>query len=102
MCMHTFNSQQKNYCNIVYIFLVGFLSNGVESAIKLLKESQQGVIIFLNEVIFLINVKHKNFVTLKGSCLHGVLDTFLFTNVWEKKILLKFYAWGMTKLKIPL
>jgi hypothetical protein len=65
--------------------LLGFLSNEVELAIKLLKESQQGVIEFLNEVVFLINVKHKNLVTLKGSYLHGVLDTFLFTNVWEKK-----------------
>jgi hypothetical protein len=51
MCMHIFNSQQNSYCNIVYI-LVRFLPNEVELPIKLLKESQQGVIKFLNKLLF--------------------------------------------------
>jgi hypothetical protein len=48
--MHIFKSQQNFYCNIVYI-LVRFLSNEVELAIELLKESQQGVIEFLNKLL---------------------------------------------------
>jgi hypothetical protein len=48
--MHIFNSQQNFYYNIVYS-LVRFLSNEVELAIKMLKESQQGVIEFLNKLL---------------------------------------------------
>jgi hypothetical protein len=94
--MHIFNSKQKKYYNIVYI-LVGFLSNELKLAIKLLSKSQQVVIEFLNEVVLLINVKHKNLVTLKGSFLHGILDIFLFTNVWEKKNCLNFMGYDHFK-----
>jgi len=48
------------------------LSNGEELAIKLFKKSQRGAIEFLNEIVFFTSVKHKNLVTLKGCCLHGV------------------------------
>ncbi|CAM6025065.1 unnamed protein product [Sphagnum balticum] len=50
----------------------GTLQDGVEVAVKhLLTNSQQSIDEFLNEVVLITNVKHKNLVKLKGCCLMG-------------------------------
>ncbi len=52
--------------------LQGTLQNGGEVAVKhLLTNSQQSIDEFLNEVVLITNVKHKNLVKLKGCCLMG-------------------------------
>jgi serine/threonine protein kinase len=42
---------------------------------RLLTNSQQSIDEFLNEVVLITNVKHKNLVKLKGCCLMGGGDT---------------------------
>jgi serine/threonine protein kinase len=69
------------------------LSNGGELAIKLLKKSEQGVTEFLNEVVLLTSVKHKNLVTLKGCCLHGVQRLLVYEFVENQN--LAEVLWGM-------
>ncbi|KAH9555259.1 hypothetical protein CY35_08G105600 [Sphagnum magellanicum] len=50
----------------------GILQGGGEIAVKrLLTNSQQSIDEFLNEVVLITNVKHKNLVKLKGCCLMG-------------------------------
>ncbi len=50
--------------------LQGILQDGGEIAVKhLLTNSQQSIDEFLNEVVLITNVKHKNLVKLKGCCL---------------------------------
>ncbi|CAK9235747.1 unnamed protein product [Sphagnum troendelagicum] len=50
----------------------GTLQDGGEVAVKhLLTNSQQSIDEFLNEVVLITNVKHKNLVKLKGCCLMG-------------------------------
>jgi hypothetical protein len=52
--------------------LQGILQDGGEIAVKhLLTNSQQNIDEFLNEVVLITNVKHKNLVKLKGCCLMG-------------------------------
>jgi hypothetical protein len=52
--------------------LQGILQDGNEIAVKhLLTNSQQSIDEFLNEVVLITNVKHKNLVKLKGCCLMG-------------------------------
>ncbi len=52
--------------------LQGTLQDGGEVAVKhLLTNSQQSIDEFLNEVVLITNVKHKNLVKLKGCCLMG-------------------------------
>ncbi|CAK9882202.1 unnamed protein product [Sphagnum jensenii] len=49
----------------------GILANGIEVAIKqLLINNQQNIDEFLNEVVIITGVKHRNLVKLKGCCLH--------------------------------
>jgi hypothetical protein len=49
--------------------LQGILSNGIELAIKCLKSYEQNDIgEFLNEVAFIIRIKHKNLMKLIGYC----------------------------------
>jgi hypothetical protein len=69
------------------------LSNGGELAIKLLKKSKQGVTEFLNEIVLLMTVKHKNLVTLKGCCLHGVQCLLVYEFVENQN--LAEVLWGM-------
>ncbi|CAK9278303.1 unnamed protein product [Sphagnum jensenii] len=48
----------------------GILANGIEVAIKqLLIKNQQNIDEFLNEVVIISGVKHRNLVKLKGCCL---------------------------------
>ncbi|CAK9236041.1 unnamed protein product [Sphagnum troendelagicum] len=54
----------------------GILQGGGEIAVKrLLTNSQQSIDEFLNEVVLITNMKHKNLVKLKGCCLMGGGDT---------------------------
>ncbi|KAH9534576.1 hypothetical protein CY35_17G012400 [Sphagnum magellanicum] len=50
----------------------GVLQDQSEIAVKhLLTNSQQGIDEFLNEIVLITNVRHKNLVKLKGCCLTG-------------------------------
>jgi hypothetical protein len=69
------------------------LSNGGELAIKLFKKSKQGVTECLNEIVLLTSVKHKNLVTLKGCCLHGVQRLLVYEFVENQN--LAEALWGM-------
>jgi serine/threonine protein kinase len=69
------------------------LSNGRELAIKLLKKSEQRVTEFLNEIVLLTSVKHKNLVTLKGCCLHSVQRLLVYEFVENQN--LAEVLWGM-------
>jgi serine/threonine protein kinase len=52
------------------IFYQGIFANGVEVAIKqLFVKTQKNIDEFLNEVITISGVKHRNLVKLKGCCL---------------------------------
>jgi len=69
------------------------LSTGGELAIKLLKKSKQGVTEFLNEIVLLTSVRHKNLVTLKGCCVHGVQRLLVYEFVENQN--LAEVLWGM-------
>ncbi len=72
------------------------MSNGGELAIKWLKKSEQGVTEFLNEIVLLTSVKHKNLVTLKG-CLHGVQRLHVYEFVENQN--LAEVLWGMVTIQ---
>jgi hypothetical protein len=69
------------------------LSNGGELAIKLLKKSEQRVTEFLNEIVFLMSVKHNNLMTLKGCSIHGVQRLLVYEFVENQN--LAEVLWGM-------
>jgi serine/threonine protein kinase len=55
-----------------FLTLQGILQDGGEIAVKhLTTNSQQNIDEFLNEVVLITNMKHKNLVKLKGCCLMG-------------------------------
>ncbi|CAK9867974.1 unnamed protein product [Sphagnum jensenii] len=56
----------------------GILSDGTTMAVKHLTKSQQGVDDFLNEVIVITGVRHRNLVKLKGCCVHGTKRFLVF------------------------
>ncbi len=94
MCTHVLNNFTTLLSNCVLI-LYGVSSNGGELAIKWLKKSKQGVTKFLNEIVFLTSVKHKNLVTSKGCCLYSIQCLLVYKFV-ENQILLKFYGvWSL-------
>ncbi|CAM6011109.1 unnamed protein product [Sphagnum balticum] len=92
---HQSNKLGEGGFGIVY---KGVLSNGAELAIKLLKKSEQGVTEFLNEIVLLTSVKHKNLVTLKGCCLHSV-QRLLFYEFVENQNLAE-VLWGDNYLQL--
>ena len=50
----------------------GYLPDGTEVAVKqLFNTTQQNMDEFLNEVVLLTGIKHRNLVKLKGCCLRG-------------------------------
>ncbi len=54
------------------------MSDGTTVAVKHLTKSQQGVDDFLNEVIVITGVRHRNLVKLKGCCVHGTQRFLVF------------------------
>ncbi|KAH8955717.1 hypothetical protein BDL97_07G002000 [Sphagnum fallax] len=92
---HQSNKLGEGGFGIVY---KGVLSNGGELAIKLLKKSEQGVTEFLNEIVLLTSVKHKNLVTLKGCCLHGVQRLLVYEFVENQN--LAEVLWGDNYLQL--
>ncbi len=56
--------------NVFIWFYQGIFTNGVEVAIKQLSmKTQRNIDEFLNEVVIISGVKHRNLVKLKGCCL---------------------------------
>ncbi|CAK9275576.1 unnamed protein product [Sphagnum jensenii] len=92
---HQSNKLGEGGFGIVY---KGVLSNGGELAIKLLKKSEQGVTEFLNEIVLLTSVKHKNLVTLKGCCLHDVQRLLVYEFVENQN--LAEVLWGGNYLQL--
>jgi len=71
----------------------GTLLDGTNLAIKLLNiQSHQNIDDFLNEVVSITGIKHKNLVKLKGCCLHGT-QRLLVYELLEKKNLAE-ALWG--------
>jgi len=67
--------------------------DGTNLAIKLLNtQSHQNIDDFLNEVVSITGIKHKNLVKLKGCCLHGTQRLLVYELV-EKENLAK-ALWG--------
>ncbi|KAH9556098.1 hypothetical protein CY35_07G008700 [Sphagnum magellanicum] len=92
---HQSNKLGEGGFGIVY---KGVLSNGGELAIKLLKKSEQGVSEFLNEIVLLTSVKHKNLMTLKGCCLHGVQRLLVYEFVEKQNV--AEVLWGENYLQL--
>ncbi|CAN5966329.1 unnamed protein product [Sphagnum jensenii] len=59
----------------------GILPNGTNVAVKLLNKSHQGVNEFLNEIVLMIGVSHKNLVKVKGCSLRATLRLIVFEYV---------------------
>jgi hypothetical protein len=65
----------------------------MELVVKLLtQKSHQGIDDFLNEVVSITNVGHKNLVTLKGCCLHCTQLNLVYECVEKKNLALT--LWG--------
>ncbi len=78
----------------------GILSDGTTMAVKHLTKSQQGVDDFLNEVIVISGVRHRNLVKLKGCCVHGT-QRYLVFEYMENSNLAE-ALWGTLFFKICL
>lgn len=61
--------------------LQGVLPNDVEMAVKKLRDSHQGVSDFLNEVILITGIRHRNLVQLKGCCMKDNLRMLVYEYV---------------------
>ncbi|CAN5959541.1 unnamed protein product [Sphagnum jensenii] len=76
------NSSQINVSNIF-----GILLDGTKMAVKLLTtKSHQGIDDFLNEVVSITSVRHKNLVKLKGCCLHRTQRLLVYEYVENKNL----------------
>jgi hypothetical protein len=65
----------------------GILLNGTKLAVKLLTtKSHQGIDDFLNEVVSITGVRHKNLVKLKGCCLHRTQRLLVYEYVENKNL----------------
>jgi serine/threonine protein kinase len=62
------------------------LPNGSKLAVKRLTKARQGIDDFLNEVVAITDVKHKNLVKLKGCCLHGIQRYLVYEYVENKNL----------------
>ena len=62
----------EDIMTLLSIFLQGVLPNGNMVAVKkLFAKTSQGIDEFLNEVVLLTGMKHRNLVNLKGCCIHN-------------------------------
>ncbi|CAK9204830.1 unnamed protein product, partial [Sphagnum troendelagicum] len=65
----------------------GILLDGTTMAVKLLTtKSHQGIDDFLNEVVSITGVRHKNLVKLKGCCLHRTQRLLVYEYVENKNL----------------
>ncbi|CAM6030881.1 unnamed protein product [Sphagnum balticum] len=65
----------------------GILLDGTKLAVKLLTtKSHQGIDDFLNEVVSITGVRHKNLVKLKGCCLHRTQRLLVYEYVENKNL----------------
>ncbi|KAH8942202.1 hypothetical protein BDL97_14G086200 [Sphagnum fallax] len=65
----------------------GILLDGTKLAVKLLTtKSHQGIDDFLNEVVSITGVRHKNLVKLKGCCLHHTQRLLVYEYVENKNL----------------
>ncbi|KAH8971042.1 hypothetical protein BDL97_02G122000 [Sphagnum fallax] len=72
----------------------GILLDGTHVAVKLLNKSHQQVSEFLNEIVLMTGVRHKNLVKVKGCSLQGTQRLIVFEFVENKN--LAEALWGMT------
>lgn len=75
------------------VVMQGVLSDGTELAVKLLNNSNQVLVEFLNEIVTITNVRHKNLVKLKGCCVKGDQRLLVYEYVENKN--LAEALWGM-------
>ncbi len=89
---------------LILIILVsnvqGVLFDKSEVAVKQLKSSAQGVAEFLNEVILITGIRHRNLVKLKGCCLRDSQRMLVYEYVENKN--LAEALWGMSIFTIVL
>lgn len=72
----------------------GVLLDGTELAVKqLITKSGQGITEFLNEILAITGVRHRNLVKLKGCCLKGDQRILVYEYVENKN--LAEALWGM-------
>ncbi|KAH9541922.1 hypothetical protein CY35_14G089700 [Sphagnum magellanicum] len=65
----------------------GILLDGTKLAVKLMTtKSHQGIDDFLNEVVSITSVRHKNLVKLKGCCLHRTQRLLVYEYVENKNL----------------
>ncbi|KAH9571933.1 hypothetical protein CY35_02G119900 [Sphagnum magellanicum] len=64
----------------------GILLDGTNVAVKLLNKSHQQVSDFLNEIVLMTGVKHKNLVKVKGCSLQGTQRLIVFEFVENKNL----------------
>lgn len=64
----------------------GVLPDGTEVAVKQLTNSEQGLAEFLNEIVTISGVKHRNLVKLKGCCIKGDQRMLVYEYVENKNL----------------
>ncbi|CAM6007977.1 unnamed protein product [Sphagnum balticum] len=80
---HPSNKLGEGGCGAVY---KGILLDGTNVAVKLLNKSHQQVSEFLNEIVLMTGVKHKNLVKVKGCSLQGTQRLIVFEFVENKNL----------------
>ncbi len=93
MIIDIFPSMMKDL-KIFLCFLQGILLDGTNVAVKLLNKSHQQLSDFLNEIVLMTGVRHKNLVKVKGCSLQGTQQLIVFEFVENKN--LAEALWGMT------
>jgi serine/threonine protein kinase len=82
------------HLKIFLCFLWGILLDGTNVAMKLLNKSHQQVNEFLNEIVLMTSVRHKNLMKVKGFSLHSTQRLIVFEFVENKNLVEA--LWGMS------
>ncbi|KAH9541906.1 hypothetical protein CY35_14G088700, partial [Sphagnum magellanicum] len=83
---HCDNKLGEGRFGVVY---KGVLFDATELVVKLLtQKSHQGMDDFLNEVVSITNIRHKNLVTFKRNCLHGTQHLLMYEFVKNNNLVL--------------
>ncbi|KAH9571956.1 hypothetical protein CY35_02G120700 [Sphagnum magellanicum] len=80
---HPSNKLGEGGFGVVY---KGILLDGTNVAVKLLNKSHQQISEFLNEIVLMTGVRHKNLVKVKGCSLHGTQRLIVFEFVENKNL----------------